>query len=148
MSRSHPDAFHAADGLADPRPAGASFRQGDEIPQQLQANFWLFSGWNCVAKTLSRQTEEANVSPYFVRVATMDGSTGCGKEAVDEIDVAAAGHAAEQGAVGIARYSSWFQPICGILRPGCSEKRTTLPGKTPRPAAQLLNSSLFSKSAW
>ena len=24
---------------------------------------WLFSGWNCVAKTLSRQTEEANVSP-------------------------------------------------------------------------------------
>jgi hypothetical protein len=45
-------------GSAAPYPASAT-----KFASSFSPTAWLFSGWNCVAKTLSRQTDEAKEPP-------------------------------------------------------------------------------------
>src|SRR5579885_2775322 len=63
-------------------------------------------------------------------------------KAVDEINVTAVVHTAKERAIA-ANNLNLVPADLRIFRPCFSEKRTTRPLKTPNPAAQELNSSLF-----
>src|SRR6266566_2613849 len=70
-----------------------------------------------------------------------------GKKAVHEINVTAARNITQNRTIRPGHFDL-VPANLGIFNPGFSAKRTTFPWKIPSPAAQLLNSSLFSNKAW
>src|SRR5262249_53938425 len=72
---------HDANALQAGAPAGRAAPRGARTKLRSRARpaCWLFSGWNCVAKTLSRATAAVNSSsPWRAVAIASPGSAGTG----------------------------------------------------------------------